>query len=78
MCTSGINHTSNGYYYAVMGMRTIFCLSLGSNEPMEAYKISFETATSTAEMKNYNATTHRELNKSYVYGDDEYITKIFQ
>ena len=78
MCTSGINHTSNGYYYAFMDMGTILFLSLGSDEPTEAYNISLEAANSTAEMENCNATNHRELNKSYVYVDDEYNTNRFQ
>ena len=33
MCTSGIDYTSNGYYYTVMAMRTILCLRQGRDKP---------------------------------------------
>ena len=33
ICTSGINHTSNGYYSAVMAMRDVSCLWQGQYEP---------------------------------------------
>ena len=49
-CTSGIDHTSNGYYSAVMAMRTIFCLRQGIDEPTEAYYRQFEAFISTAEL----------------------------
>ena len=42
--TSGIDHTSNGYYYAVMAMRTIFYLIKGRDNPMDTYCIIFEAA----------------------------------
>ena len=78
MCTSGIDHTSNGYYSTVMSMRTIFCLRQGRDEPTEAYCRQFEAAISTAELAKCNATTNIELNKSYADGDDEDGTKRFQ
>ena len=75
MCTSGIDHTSNGYYSSVMEMRTIFFLRQGINEPTEAYYRLFEADISTAELEKFNGTNHMELNKSYAYGDDEDGTK---
>ena len=71
MCTSGINHTPNGYYYAVMSMITIFCLRQGRDEPTEVYYRRFEAAISTAKLKKCNAITHIELNKAYADGDNE-------
>ena len=70
MCTSGINHTSNGYYSAVMATRTIFCLRQGRDDPKEVYNRIFEAAISRAELENCNATTHMELNKAYANGND--------
>ena len=78
MCTYGIDHTSNGYYYTVMAMRTIFYLRQVRDKPTEAYYRRFEAAISTAELERCNATTHMELNKFYAYGDDEYGIKRFQ
>ena len=77
-CKSGIDHTSNGYYYAVMDVRTIFCLRQERSNHIEAYYRVFEAAISMAEMEEYNATTHKELNKAYADGDDEDRTKSFQ
>ena len=71
MCTSDIYHTSNGYYSAVMSMRTIFCPRQVIDEPTEAYYRRFEAAMSTAELEKCNAKTHMELNKSYFDGYDE-------
>ena len=78
MCTSGINHTSNGYYSEVISMSTILCLRQGRDKPTEAYYRSFKAAISTVELKRCNATTHMELNKAYTVGDDEDSTKRFQ
>ena len=78
MCTSGIDHTSNSYYPAVMAMRTILCLRQGIDEPMEAYYKIFEVTISTSELAKCNAKTHVELNKAYADGDNEYGTKRFQ
>ena len=78
MCTSGIDHTSNFYYYSVMSMRTIFCLIQGRDEPTEVYHRIFEAEISIDVLENFNATTHMELNKSYVDGDDKYCTKRFR
>ena len=36
MCTPGIDHTSNGYYYSVISTRTILCLRQGRYKPKEA------------------------------------------
>ena len=77
MCTSGIDHTSNSYYSAVMDTRTILCLRQGRDKATEAYYRIFEAAISTAELEIYNATTHMEINKAYENGDDEYGTKGF-
>ena len=44
MCTSGISHTSNGYYSSVMSMMNILCLRQGRDEPMKAYYRRFEVA----------------------------------
>ena len=48
MCTSGIDHTFNGYYYAVRERRTILCLRQGRDETTEAYYRRFEASISTA------------------------------
>ena len=58
MCTSGIDHTSNGYYSAVMVMITILCLKQGIDDLMGAYYRRFEADISTAELAKCNATTH--------------------
>ena len=50
MCTSGIDHASNGYYSAVMAMRTILCLKQGRDDPKKAYYRRFEAAISTDEL----------------------------
>ena len=63
MCTSGIDHISNGCYSAVMDMRTIFCLRQIIYNPVEEYYIRFEASISTTDLEKYNATTHVELNK---------------
>ena len=78
MCTSGINHTSNGYYYAVMATRTILFLRQGIDELTEAYYRRFEADISTAELEKCNTTTHMELNKPYTNGDNEDRTKRLQ
>ena len=52
MCTSGIDHTSNGYYYAVMFFRNISVLRQGLDDPTDAYYRRFEEAISTAEIAN--------------------------
>ena len=78
MCTSGIYHTSNGYYSAVMATRTIFCLIQWRDEPAEAYSKRFEAAISTTELENCNTTNHMELNKAYADGDIEDVTNRFQ
>ena len=78
MCTSVIDHTSNGNYSVVMVMRTIFCLRQGRDEPTEAYYRQFEAAISTSEVVKWNATTHIELNTAYTNGEYEYYTKRFQ
>ena len=78
MCTSGIDHTSNGYYSAVIAMRTIFGLRQGRDQPTEAYYRRFEAAISTVEQAKCNATTHIELNKAYADGDEKDGTKRFQ
>ena len=59
-------------------MRTIFCLRQGRYKPTEAYYRRFGAAISTAELEKCNTTTHIELNKSYLNGDNEDITKRFQ
>ena len=59
-------------------MQTIFCLRQGRYEPTEAYYRRFEADISTAELEKCNATTHIELNKAYVDGEDEYGTNRFQ
>ena len=51
-CKYGIDHTSNGYYSAVMSMRNLFCLIKGRDEPAEAYYIMFEADIYKAELKN--------------------------
>ena len=78
MCTSGIDHTSNGYHYTAIAMRTIFCLRQGRYEPSEAYCRRFEATISMAELSKCNATTHIELNKSNANGDDKDGTKKFK
>ena len=78
MCTSEIDHTSNGYYSAVVEMRTIFCLRQVIYEPMEAYYRQFEADISTAELEKCNATTRIELNKAYAGVDNADGTKRFQ
>ena len=75
MCKSGIDHTSNGYYYSVMAMRTIFCLRQVKDEPMKAYYRRFEAFISINELEKCNTTNHTELNKSYADGDNEYGNK---
>ena len=62
----------------VMAMRTILWLIQGIDDPTEAYYRQFEAAISMAELEKFNATTHKELNKAYPDGDDEYVTKRFQ
>ena len=49
MYKSDINHTSNGYYYAVMGMRDILCLRQEKDENIKYYYRRFEVAISTSE-----------------------------
>ena len=71
MCTSGIYHTTNGYYYAVMAMGTIFCRRYGKDDPTGAYYRRYEAFISTAELAKCNATTHMELNKFCADGDYE-------
>ena len=68
MCTYGTIHTSNGYYYAVMAMRTIFYPILGREKTIEAYYKRFETYISTDDLAKWNDTTHVELNKTYTGG----------
>ena len=63
MGTSGIDHTSNIYYYAVMDTRNIFCLRQGRDDPTEAYCRRFEAAISTDELEKCNATTHIDIIK---------------
>ena len=75
MCTSGIDHTSNGYHSAVIAMRTIFCLWKGRCEPIKAYYRRFEASISTSELKKCTSTKHVYINKTYTGGDDENITK---
>ena len=70
ICTSEIDRTSNGYYSAVVSMRTIFCPRQGIDEPIEAYSRIFEASISTADMGKCKATTHMEINKAYANGDD--------
>ena len=48
---SEIKNTSNGYYYAVMSMSTIFYLRKGRYEPTETYSRIFEAAISAADLK---------------------------
>ena len=56
-------------------MRNILWLIQGRYDPTEAYYRQFEAAISTSGLEKYNATTQIELNKAYVDGDNEYITK---
>ena len=78
ICTSDIVHTSNGYYYIVMAMRTILCLIQGRGDPKEAYYRRFEAAILMTELAKWNGITHTELNKTYTGGDNEDGTKSFQ
>ena len=78
MCTYGIYHTSNGYYSAVVEIRTILCLIQVRDKPTEAYYRICETSISTADLTKCNTTTHMEINKSYANGDNGDGTKIFQ
>ena len=78
MCTSGIDHTPNGYYSAVMSTRTILCLRQGRDEPTEMYYRRFDAAISPAKLEQCYAITHIELHKDYADGDDEDGTKMFQ
>ena len=78
MCTSVTVHNSNVYYSSVMAMMTILCPRQGRDEPMGSYYRGFEASILTAEMEKRNATTHVELNKDYVDGDNGYGTKRFQ
>ena len=78
MCISGINHTSNGYYSAVMSMSTILCQRQIREKPKEAYYRRFEAAIPVDEVEKCNTTPHMESNKSYAYGDGEDGTKRFQ
>ena len=59
-------------------MRTILCLRQGRDKHKEAYYRIFEAAISTADMENFNATTHMELYKAYSNVEDEDVTKRFQ
>ena len=45
---------------------------------MKSYYRIFEASISTADLEKCNATTHMELNKGYIDGDDEDSTKRFQ
>ena len=63
MCSSDINHTSNGYYSTVMATRNIFFLRQGRDDPTEAYCRRFEAAISTDELEKCNATTHIDIIK---------------
>ena len=58
MCTSRIDHTSDGYQFAVMETRTIFCLRQERDEPAEAYYRQFEAAISTSEVEKCSTTNH--------------------
>ena len=69
--TSFIDHASNGYYYAAIAIRTIFCLIQVRDESIEAYYGVFEAAISTADLEKCNATTHIELNIVYANVDNE-------
>ena len=66
MCTSVIGHKYNGYYYEFMVMRVILCLRQGQDETTEAYYWRFEASISTYELEKCTATTHVELNKTYI------------
>ena len=61
-----------------MAIRTIFCLKRERYKPTEAYYRISEADISTAELENFNATTHMELNKSYANGNNRDGTKRFQ
>ena len=78
MCTSGINHTSNGCYYVVMNILAIFFLRQGRDEPTKAYYRRFEASISTTELSKCTAKTHVDLNKTYVGGDYHNGTNRFQ
>ena len=78
MCTSVMGHTSNGYYYTVMEMRTIFLPRQGIDEPKDVSYRKFKAAISTAELEKQNAINHVELNEACAYGYDEDGTKRFQ
>ena len=78
MCTSAIDHTSNGYYPEVMEMRTIFCIIQGRDKITEVYYRRFDAAISMDELEKCNAITHMELNESYMDGYGEDGTNRFQ
>ena len=78
MYTSGIEHTSNVYYSAVVDIRTILCTRQVRDEPTEAYYRIFEADISTDDLEKCSATTQMELNNVYENVDNEYATKRFQ
>ena len=75
MCTSVIDHNSNGNYSEAMAMISIFFLLQRKYEPTKAYYRRFEASISTSELKKCTSTKHVYINKTYTGGDDENITK---
>ena len=68
ICKNGVDTTSNGCCYAVMGTWEILCLRQGQDEPTETYYQRFEAAISTHELEKCTDTTHMELNNIYAGG----------
>ena len=64
MCTSRIDHTSNGYYSTVMYTRNIFFLRQWKYEATEAYYRWFDEFIFTDELEKCTATMYTELNRS--------------
>ena len=79
MCISGIDHTSNGYYSALISTRTVFCLLWkGQYEPTEAYYRRCEASIYTAELETCTVTTYTELRWTYTRGNYDDVTRRFQ
>ena len=66
ICKNGVDTTSNGCCYAVMGTWEILCLRQGQDEPTETYYQRFEAAISAYVLSKCTSTKHVELNKTYV------------
>ena len=68
ICTSGIDHTPNGYYSELMAMGYILFLRKGRDETTKTYYRRFETSISSYEISKCTVMTHVEPNITYAGG----------